>query len=141
MRRRLAGVIHQQRAGRGGVGVRIQRLGQTDGRPRLHLGIVVKEENVFRIGRAPPEVHGLGESEVLGQPDELRLRKIGVELRAAVAGGIVHHHDLERLASLRLLEGFQAAPQQGRPVAGNHHHRDARRPLYLLRILLGCQAT
>jgi len=68
------------------------------GRPRLHLGIVVKEENVFRIGRAPPEVHGLGESEVLGQPDELGLGEIGVELCAAIARAIVHHDDLERLA-------------------------------------------
>jgi predicted DNA-binding antitoxin AbrB/MazE fold protein len=79
----------------------------------------VEKENVFRVGRAPPEVHGLGESEVLGQPDELRLRKIGVELCATIARAIVHHDDLERLASLRLLEGFQAAPQEGRPVAGN----------------------
>ena len=141
LRRGPAFVIHQQRASRGGIGVGIQRLGQPDGRSRLHLGIVVEEENVFGVGRAPAEVHGLGESEVLGQPDELRLREIGVELRAAVARAIVHHDDLERLASLGLFEGFQAAPQQGRPVARNHHHRYARRLLFLLRILLGCQAT
>ena len=141
LRRRPALVIHQQRASRGGIGVGIERLGEPDSRPRLHLGIVVEEENVFRVGRAPPDVHGLGESEVLGQPDELRLREIGVELRAAVAGAIVHHDDLERLASLGLFEGFQAAPQQVRPVAGNHHHRYARRPLFLFRVLLGRQAT
>jgi hypothetical protein len=60
------------------------------------------------------------------------LRKIGVELCAAIARAIVHHDDLERLAPLGLFEGFQAAPQQGRPVARNHHHRHARRPLDLL---------
>ena len=115
LRRWPAIVIHQQRANGGGSGVGIERPGEPDGRSRIHLGIVVEKEDVFRVGRAPPEVHGLRESEVLGQP--------------------------ERLASLGFFEGFQAAPQQSRPVAGNHDHGDARRPLFLLLVLLGCQAT
>ena len=73
---------------------------------RFDFGVVVQEEDVLGIGRAPAEVPGLGQAEILGQADPLDLGKIAVQLRAAVGRAVVDDDDLEAVALLGGFQGF-----------------------------------
>ena len=95
-------LVHQQGTHRGRLGVGIQHAGQVRRGGRLHLGVVVQEEDVRRVGRAPTQIEGLGEAEVLGQQDPLALAKLVGKLLGefggAVLGPVVHHDQLEPVA-------------------------------------------
>ena len=80
LRRGLSLAVHQQRADGGGIGVGIQRVGQNADGGWLHFGVVVEEENVLRVGRAPAQIQGFGQPEILGQADELDVREIVAKL-------------------------------------------------------------
>ena len=99
----------------------------------------MKEEDVGGVGGAPSDVHGLGESEILGKADKLHFGELAVPLSAAVGRSVIDDDRLQAAAAFRSFERFQASAQECGAIVGDHHRRNARRGRFLIGMFCGGQ--
>ncbi len=100
-------------------GVGGKRRSQPFDAARLERRVGVQRQHHRRLGASGTEVGGGGEADVLGQRN-VRHTALAQQLEAAVAGAVVHDHQLQSVPLVG--EGIEAARQQrGRVPARDHH--------------------
>lgn len=91
---RVSRDIRKERARAADIGPRFQEVGQARDRFTRDSHIVVQAQDVFALGGAQPDIQGLGESEILGEPTESEMRKLCAEVFRAIPRAVVDNDDL-----------------------------------------------
>ena len=125
--------IDQQGTDGRGIGVGFQCVGQDPMVEGSTFGVVVQEEDVLGVGGAPAQVQGLGQAEIFRQADELDVGKIVVNAARCRRWTRYRRRSPGWSRAVGGFDGF-AGTRNTRPVARDHHHRNAWRLLRLFGI-------